>query len=71
MDFTESVNRNMKLTDNIYGKKVSVKGTIIALQIQIDTLDDYTSYRIDVKNAIGCSNHSIELVSASKFKSEF
>ncbi|CAG2196317.1 unnamed protein product [Mytilus edulis] len=65
IDFTESVYRNIKLTDNIYGKNVSVKGTIISLQIQIDTLDDYSSYKIVVKNAIGSSHHTIELVSAS------
>ncbi|VDI07707.1 Hypothetical predicted protein, partial [Mytilus galloprovincialis] len=64
-DFTESFHRNMKLTDDIYGKNVSVKGSIITLQIQIDTLDDFNSYNIVVKNAFGWSNHIIELVSAS------
>ncbi|CAC5422324.1 unnamed protein product [Mytilus coruscus] len=64
-DYTESVNRNIRLTDNIYGKNVSVKGSIISLQIQIDTLDDFNSYKIVVKNAIGSSAHTIELVSAS------
>ncbi|CAC5390334.1 unnamed protein product [Mytilus coruscus] len=64
-DYTSSVHRNMKLTDNINGKNVSVKGSIISLQITIDTLDDFNSYKIVVKNADGCSNHTIELVSAS------
>ncbi|VDH90424.1 Hypothetical predicted protein [Mytilus galloprovincialis] len=64
-DFTESVYRDIKLTDNIYGKNVSVKGSIISLQIQINTLDDFSSYNIVVKNAIGSSHHTIKLVSAS------
>ncbi|CAG2197045.1 unnamed protein product [Mytilus edulis] len=62
--YTPTVHRNMKLTDNIYGKNVSVKGTIISLQIQIDTLDDFSSYEVVVKNAIGYSNHTIRLLSA-------
>ncbi|VDI35763.1 Hypothetical predicted protein [Mytilus galloprovincialis] len=64
-DFTELVYRNKKLTDNVYDKNVSVKGTIISLQIQIDSLDAYSSYKIVVKNAVGSSHHTIELVSAS------
>ncbi|CAG2196322.1 unnamed protein product [Mytilus edulis] len=64
-DYTESVYRNMKLTDTIYGKNVSVKGTIISLQIQIDSFDDYSSYKIVVKNAIGFSHHTVDIVSAS------
>ncbi|CAG2228708.1 unnamed protein product [Mytilus edulis] len=67
IDFTESVYRNKKLTDTIYGKNVSVKGIIISLQIQIDSLDAYSSYKIVVKIAIGSSHHTIELVSANKY----
>ncbi|XP_052103596.1 nephrin-like [Mytilus californianus] len=64
-NYTESVYRNMKLTDNIYGENVSVKGSIISLQIHIDTLDDFSTYKIVVKNAIGSSTHTIKLFSAS------
>ncbi|CAG2220641.1 unnamed protein product [Mytilus edulis] len=63
--YNESVHRNMKLTDNVYGKNVSVKGNIISLQIQIDTLDDFNLYKVVVKNAEGSSHHTINLVSAS------
>ncbi|XP_052103597.1 uncharacterized protein LOC127737105 [Mytilus californianus] len=64
-DYTPTVQKNMRLTDNIYGKNVSVKGWIISLQIQIDTIDDFNSYKIVVKNAIGSSIYTIDLVSAS------
>ncbi|CAG2192578.1 unnamed protein product [Mytilus edulis] len=64
VDYTPIVHKNMKLTDNIYGKNVLVKGSIIYLQLRIDTLDDFNSYEIVVKNEIGCANHTIELVSA-------
>ncbi|VDI57194.1 Hypothetical predicted protein [Mytilus galloprovincialis] len=64
--YTPTVHRNMNLTDNIYGKNNSVKGTILSLQIQIDTLDDFSLYKVVVKNAIGYSNHTIRLLSANK-----
>ncbi|XP_063427158.1 protein turtle homolog B-like [Mytilus trossulus] len=63
--YNESLHRNMNLTDTVYGKNVSVKGNIISLQIQIDTLDDFNLYKVVVKNAEGSSHHTIQLVSAS------
>lgn len=66
-DYTQIVQRNTKVTDNIYGKNVSVKGSIMSLQIQIDTQDDFTSYEVVVENAFGYSSNTINLVSASKF----
>lgn len=67
-NFTEFDYRNTKLTDTIYDKNVSVKGSILSLQIQLDTPEYFTSYQIVVKNVFGSSNHAIKLVSASKFK---
>ncbi|CAG2224898.1 unnamed protein product [Mytilus edulis] len=64
-NFTEFDYRNTKLMDNIYGKNVSVKGSILSLQIQLDTPEYFTSYQIVVKNVFGSSNHAIKLVSAS------
>ncbi|VDI41440.1 Hypothetical predicted protein [Mytilus galloprovincialis] len=64
-NFTEFDYRNTNVTDNIYGKNVSVKGSILSLQIQIDTPEYFTSYEIVVKNVFGSSNHAIKLVSAS------
>lgn len=66
-DYTHIVQRNMKLTDNIYGKNVSVKGSSIALQIKLDTLDDFSSYEVFVENRFGYSSNTINLLSASKF----
>ncbi|CAC5409090.1 unnamed protein product [Mytilus coruscus] len=63
-NYTESVCRNMKLMDNIYGKNVLVKGSIISFTDTIYNIDVFSSYNIVVKNAVGCSNHTIELVSA-------
>lgn len=67
-DYTPTVYRNLKLTDNIYGQNVSVKGSVIYIQLKIDTLDDFSVYKIVVTNAIGPSDHTIKLVSASKFE---
>ncbi|XP_071160918.1 cell adhesion molecule Dscam2-like [Mytilus edulis] len=64
-DYTDSVQRNTKLTDTIYGRNVSVKGSILSLEIQIDTLDDFNLYKVVIRNAVGSSHHTIKLVSAS------
>lgn len=47
-DYTDTVHRNMKLTDTIYGRNVSVKGSILSLKIQMDSLDDYNLYKVVV-----------------------
>ncbi|VDI34016.1 Hypothetical predicted protein [Mytilus galloprovincialis] len=65
VDYTSAIQRNMKLTDKMYGKNVSVKGSILSLQIKLDTLEYFTSFQIVIKNALGSSNHAIKLVSAS------
>ncbi|CAC5387657.1 unnamed protein product [Mytilus coruscus] len=64
-DYNESVLRNTKIIDTMYGKNVSVKGNILSLFVKLYTSEDFCWYKIAVKNVVGCSNYSIKLFSAS------
>lgn len=66
-NYIDSVYRNTKIIDTIYGKDVSVNGTIISLLIKLYTSEDFCSYSIEVKNAVGYTDYTIKLISASKF----